>query len=73
MTAEHRSPHPDEPDVHLRVTLRGEQLDFAACLTSALFFLEEQRQRCYIDGVSVIPGAATGLDRLPNERLYEGP
>ncbi|CAM4097387.1 hypothetical protein NONI108955_08785 [Nocardia ninae] len=67
------SPHPEEPDVHLRVTLRGESLDFAACLTSALVFVQEQQQRRYIDSVSVIPGATTGLDRLPNERLYEGP
>ncbi|WP_194836416.1 hypothetical protein [Nocardia sp. XZ_19_369] len=69
----HLSPHPEEPDVHLRVTLGGESLDFAACLTSALFFVQEQQQRRYIDSVRVIPGATTGLDRLPNERLYEGP
>ncbi|MFI7004275.1 hypothetical protein [Nocardia sp. NPDC050175] len=73
MTAEQRSPHPEEPDLHLRVTLRGERLDFAACLTSALFFLEEQRQRHFMDDVDVIPGATTGLRRLPGERLYDGP
>ncbi|WP_194835514.1 hypothetical protein [Nocardia sp. XZ_19_369] len=67
------SPHPEEPDVHLVVVLHGQWLDFAASLTSALFFVQEQQQRRYIDSVSVIPGATTGLDRLPNERLYEGP
>ncbi|WP_433577536.1 hypothetical protein [Nocardia brasiliensis] len=65
------SPHPDEPDVHLRVTLGGCQLDFAACLTCALFFVQEQRQLHYLDDVDVIPGNTTGLRRLPNERLYE--
>ncbi|WP_194831798.1 hypothetical protein [Nocardia sp. XZ_19_369] len=68
-----QSPHPEEPDVHLRVTLRGESLDFAACLTSALFFLQEQRQRHFIDDVDVIAGDTTGLRRLPGERLYDGP
>ncbi|CAM4518802.1 hypothetical protein NONI108955_41120 [Nocardia ninae] len=67
------SPHPEEPDVHLAVVLHGRRLDFAACLTSALVFVQEQQQQRYIDSVSVIPGATTGLDRLPNERLYEGP
>ncbi|WP_433662064.1 hypothetical protein ACQPW1_07885 [Nocardia sp. CA-128927] len=71
--ADHSSPHPEEPDLHLRVTLRGESLDFAACLTAALFFLEEQRQRGFIDAVAVIPGDTTGLRRLPTERLYDGP
>ncbi|WP_280390475.1 hypothetical protein [Nocardia brasiliensis] len=67
------SPHPEEPDAHLAVVLHGRRLDFAACLTSALASVQEQQQRRYIDGVSVIPGATPGLDRLPNERLYEGP
>ncbi|WP_069166647.1 hypothetical protein [Nocardia altamirensis] len=67
------SPHPEEPDVHLAVTLRGERLDFAACLTSALFFVEEQRRCHYFDRIDVVLGDTTGLRRLPNERLYEGP
>ncbi|GAA5081631.1 hypothetical protein [Nocardia iowensis] len=67
------SPHPEEPDVHLRVTLAGEPLDFAACLTSALCFVQEQREKPYFDAVDVVPGETTGLARLPNERLYEGP
>ncbi len=66
------SPHPEEQDIHLRVTLAGEPLDFAACLTSALCFLHEQRRGQYFDSVDVVPGSATGLARLPNERLYDG-
>ncbi|MEV6555633.1 hypothetical protein AB0M22_07950 [Nocardia sp. NPDC051756] len=67
------SPHPEQPDVHLAVVLDGQRLDFAACLTSALWFLQEQRLRHFADSVDVIPGAATGLPRLPTEQLYDGP
>lgn len=67
------SPHPEQPDVHLAVVLGGQRLDFAACLTSALWFLQEQRHGHFVDSADVIPGATTGLPRLPNERLYEGP
>ncbi|WP_280427197.1 hypothetical protein [Nocardia brasiliensis] len=68
---ERTSPHPEEPDLHLAVTLRGEQLDFAACLTSALNFVKDHQQRHYLDDVTVIPGGTTGLRRLPGEELYE--
>jgi hypothetical protein len=67
------SPHPEEPDLHLRVTLRGCQLDYAACLSSALVFLQEQRRLPYIDSADVIDCDTTGLPRLPNERLYDLP
>lgn len=66
------SPHPEDPDVHLRVTLGGCQLDFAACLTSALCFVREQKRRHFLDALEVIIGDTTDLPRLPNERLYDG-
>ncbi|MGY1977484.1 hypothetical protein [Nocardia gipuzkoensis] len=72
-TREQMSPHPEQPDVRLAVVIDGHRLDFAACLTSALWFLQEQHQRPFVDSVEVIPGDTTGLRRLPNERLYDGP
>ncbi|MBF6075600.1 hypothetical protein AB0346_12315 [Nocardia beijingensis] len=72
-TREQLSPHPEQPDVHLAVVIDGHRLDFAACLTSALWFLQEQHRRRFVDSVEVIPGDTTGLRRLPNERLYDGP
>ncbi|MEU7630095.1 hypothetical protein AB0C34_08935 [Nocardia sp. NPDC049220] len=68
-----RSPHPDEPDVHLSVFLHGARFDFAACITAAVTFLREHRERHYADAVDVLPGRAEGLPRLPNERLYLEP
>ncbi|MFB8279555.1 hypothetical protein [Nocardia colli] len=73
MNTDPTSPHPEEPDLHLHLTLHGITLDYAACRTSALFFLEEQRRRHFIDSVCVIPGETTGLPRLPGERLFDGP
>ncbi|WP_280430057.1 hypothetical protein [Nocardia brasiliensis] len=70
-SAEQRSPHPDQPDVHLAVTLGGVRLDYAACVTCALWFVQDNNARHCLDQVDVIPGAAAGLPRLPNERLYE--
>ncbi|MFI9411940.1 hypothetical protein [Nocardia gamkensis] len=72
-TREQVSPHPEQPDVRLAVVIDGHRLNFAACLTSALWFLQEQHQRPFVDSVEVIPGDTTGLRRLPNERLYDGP
>lgn len=72
-TREQPSPHPEQPDVRLAVVIDGHRLDFAACLTSALWFLQEQHRRRFVDSVEVIPGDTTGLRRLPNERLYDGP
>ncbi|WP_435593763.1 hypothetical protein [Nocardia sp. bgisy118] len=63
------SPSPTEPDVHLGVFLHGQRMDFVACLTAALIFVQEHQARHYVDAVTV------DLDkhefpRLPNERLY---
>ncbi|WP_067796175.1 hypothetical protein [Nocardia beijingensis] len=72
-TRDQVSPHPEQPDVRLAVVIDGHRLDFAACLTSALWFLQEQHRRRFVDSVEVILGDTTGLRRLPNERLYDGP
>lgn len=64
------SPLPDEPDVHLSVFLHGLRLDFVACLTAALIFVQEHQQRHYVDAVSVTMVGAERIPRLPNERLY---
>ncbi|NKY31358.1 hypothetical protein [Nocardia gamkensis] len=72
-TREQLSPHPEQPDVRLAVVIDGHRLDFAACLTSALWFLQEQHRRRFVDSVEIIPGDTSGLRRLPNERLYDGP
>jgi hypothetical protein len=71
-TGEPASPHPEQPDVHLAVVIDGHRLDYAACLTSAIWFLQEQHRGQFVDSVEVIPGDTTGLRRLPNERLYDG-
>jgi len=67
------SPLPDESDVHLSVFLHGVRMDFAACVTAALTFVQEHEARHYIDSVDVLPGSTIGLRRLPNERLYLEP
>ncbi|WP_063051959.1 hypothetical protein [Nocardia arthritidis] len=72
-TGEPVSPHPEQPDVHLAVVIDGHRLHYAACLTSAIWFLQEQHRGQFVDSVEVIPGDTTGLRRLPNERLYDGP
>jgi hypothetical protein len=64
---------PNEVDVHLSVFVHGVRMDFAACMTAALYFVEEHRSRHYVDAVNVIPGDTSGIPRLPNERLYLGP
>lgn len=53
--------------------IHGVRMDFAACLTAALVFVEEHRSRHYIDAVDLVPGETTGFRRLPNERLYLSP
>ncbi|MGQ4617618.1 hypothetical protein [Nocardia sp. R7R-8] len=67
------SPHPDDPDIHLSVFLHGLRLDFTACLTAALLFVQDFRTRHHPDAVQVLPGETAGLPRLPNERLYLEP
>ncbi|MEU1958747.1 hypothetical protein [Nocardia sp. NPDC019255] len=64
------SPLPDEPDVHLIVRLRGYQLHYAACLTAALIFVQDEDIRRCTDAVRVAKGATDRLPRLPCERLY---
>ncbi|MFC8046567.1 hypothetical protein [Nocardia sp. NPDC057353] len=64
------SPAPDEPDVHLRIRLGGTPLDYVACLTAALIFVQEQAERRYVDAVWVDTDCAARFRRLPNERLY---
>ncbi|WP_433598817.1 hypothetical protein ACQPXH_24375 [Nocardia sp. CA-135953] len=71
--SEQASPRPDLPDVHLSVFVHGVRMDFAACVTAARTFIEEHRARHYVDAVNVLPGDTTGLQRLPNERLYLPP
>lgn len=58
--------------MHLAVVLHGLRLNYAASQTAAANFMQEHRERHYVDEATVIPGLPTGLDRLPNERLYEG-
>ncbi|MGK8555238.1 hypothetical protein [Nocardia gipuzkoensis] len=48
-------------------------LDYAACLTAALTFMQHWRAKHHHDAVTVIPGDTAGLPRLPNERLYLHP
>jgi|GEM_PF-2743492 len=67
------SPLPEEHDVHLSVQLRDVRVDFAACLTAALLFIQDFRAHRFPDAVHVIPGDAAGLPRLPNERLFLEP
>ncbi|WP_454197435.1 hypothetical protein [Nocardia sp. Marseille-Q1738] len=67
------SPRPGEDDVHLSVQFHDIRLDFAACRTAALTFVEDWRTRHYRDAVTIVPGDAAGLPRLPNERLYLQP
>ncbi len=67
------SPRPDENDVHLSIQFHDVRLDFVACRTAALTFIRDWRTRYYQHAVTVIPGDTTGLQRLPNERLYLEP
>ena len=64
-----RSPCPDEPDIHLTVQFANIRMDFAACLTAALVFVQDMaaRRPCT---VAVDSGHCVGLPRLPNERLF---
>ncbi|MBF6163984.1 hypothetical protein IU486_04240 [Streptomyces gardneri] len=67
------SPRPEEPDVHLSVYLHDQRMDFAACLTAAVVFVQEWNTHHRPDAVTVLPGDTTGLPRLPCERLYLEP
>ncbi|MGK8489346.1 hypothetical protein [Nocardia asiatica] len=61
---------PNEPDMHLVVRLRDFHLHFAACLTAALIFVQDEGVWHRPDGVSVGHGVPDKLPRLPGERLY---
>ncbi|MGK8555837.1 hypothetical protein [Nocardia gipuzkoensis] len=67
------SPRPDEPDVHLTISLRGIRFDFAVCLTAALPFIQDHDIRRYADAVTIDLSDTSGLRRLPNERLFLEP
>ncbi|MFI9632974.1 hypothetical protein ACIHAX_09795 [Nocardia sp. NPDC051929] len=64
------SPLPDEPDVHLIVRMRGYHLHYAACLTAALVFVQDEGIHRRTDAVSVASGRTDRLPRLRCERLY---
>jgi hypothetical protein len=55
------SPMPDEKDVHLSVFLHGVRMDFSACLTAALCFVEDHRSHHYIDAVNVMDAVLDGF------------
>ncbi|WP_406280766.1 hypothetical protein OH799_15185 [Nocardia sp. NBC_00881] len=67
------SPRPDERDIHLSVRLHDARMDFAACFTAALVFMQDWQTHHGPDAVAIVPGDAAGLPRLPNERLYLEP
>ncbi|TQM26478.1 hypothetical protein [Nocardia bhagyanarayanae] len=69
MSAGAESPLPSEPDVHLSVFLHGVRMDYTACLTAALNFVQEHEARHYVDAVTIYLEQRT-FPRLPNERLY---
>lgn len=73
MTGKAESPRPEEADVHLSVYLQDQRMDFAACLTAALVFVQDWNAHHRPDAVTVLPSDPTGLPRLPNERLYLEP
>ncbi|MET9215668.1 MULTISPECIES: hypothetical protein [unclassified Nocardia] len=65
-----RSPLPEEPDIRLMVQFATIRMEFAACLTAALVFVQDMAAGCRPCTVSVASGHCAGLPRLPNERLY---
>ncbi|RJO79214.1 hypothetical protein D5S18_02420 [Nocardia panacis] len=67
------SPHPHEEDVHLSVTVAGMKFHYAACISAALTFVQEQGAHHYTVAVEVVRGDTRGLPRLPNERLFLEP
>ncbi|MEV0685581.1 hypothetical protein AB0I35_17135 [Nocardia sp. NPDC050378] len=72
MSTVKRSPRPQEPDVRLMVQFATIRMEFVACLTAALVFVQDVAGRHFCD---VTVGAAhyADLPRLPNERLYLQP
>lgn len=66
------SPCPYEADVQLSVFIHGLRMDFRACVTAALVFVQEHQLRHYVDAVVVSDDYDPIFPRLPNERLYLG-
>ncbi|MFC4127550.1 hypothetical protein [Nocardia rhizosphaerae] len=64
-----RSPRPEEPDIRVLVRFAAVRMEFAACRTAALAFVQDiaARRPC---AVAVDSRHCDGLPRLPNERLY---
>lgn len=67
------SPRPDEPDVHLSMSLRGIRFDFRACLTAALLFVQDSQHRRYIEDLRIIDDECSTMRRMANERLFLEP
>ncbi|ONM47414.1 hypothetical protein B0T44_00315 [Nocardia donostiensis] len=68
------SPCPHEPDVRLVVLFApGVRMDFVACLTAALRFVQDWQAHKRHRPVAIVSGGTDGLTRLPNERLYLHP
>ena len=67
------SPLPDEPDIHLSVSVRGTRFNYVACRTAAMTFIQDHQQRHHTDAVEILTDKTGGIRRLPNERLFLGP
>ncbi|MBF6073851.1 hypothetical protein [Nocardia beijingensis] len=59
--------------MQLSLSLRGIRFDFAACLTAALVFVQDNQAHRCVDQVTVALADTTALRRLPNEQLYLEP
>lgn len=64
-----QSPCPDEPDIRLMVQFAAIRMEFVACLTAAMVFVQDVARRSLCD-VTVTTAHYADLPRLPNERLY---
>jgi hypothetical protein len=67
------SPKPSEMDVHLSAFWHGARMDFTACVTAALLFIQEWRAPHWDDAVEVSLDDTDQYPRLPCERLYLEP
>lgn len=67
-----RSPRPQEPDVRLTIQFDTVRMEFVACLTAALIFVQDVAGRRSCE-VAVASAHLADLPRLPNERLYLQP
>lgn len=67
------SPHPDEPDIWLTLTLGGLEFHFVACLTAALIFVCDLQRHRLAEHVRIAAYGAHETPRLPNECLFLEP